>query len=75
MNAAARVVSHVRDSLPVVTRLDKPSRLTLCAFLRAVTIDFPIIADPTREISVKYGMLDPSIKVRASTVLLALLFF
>ena len=24
-----------------------------------VTIDFPIIADPTREISVKYGMLDP----------------
>ena len=27
-----------------------------------VTIDFPIIADPTREISVKYGMLDPNIK-------------
>jgi 1-Cys peroxiredoxin 6 len=26
-----------------------------------ITIDFPIIADPTREISVKYGMLDPSI--------------
>ncbi|KAA6427155.1 MAG: glutathione peroxidase, partial [Trebouxia sp. A1-2] len=25
-----------------------------------VTIDFPIIADPTREISVKYGMLDPN---------------
>lgn len=30
-----------------------------------VTIDFPIIADPTREISVKYGMLDPTIKVPA----------
>ena len=28
----------------------------LCA---QVTIEFPIIADPTREISVKYGMLDP----------------
>jgi len=27
-----------------------------------ITIDFPIIADPTREISVKYGMLDPNIK-------------
>jgi 1-Cys peroxiredoxin 6 len=27
-----------------------------------ITIDFPIIADPTREISVKYGMLDPTIK-------------
>jgi alkyl hydroperoxide reductase subunit AhpC len=26
-------------------------------------IDFPIIADPTREVSVKYGMLDPNIKV------------
>lgn len=26
-------------------------------------IDFPIIADPTREISVKYGMLDSNIKV------------
>jgi len=29
-----------------------------------ITIDFPIIADPTREISVKYGMLDPNITVR-----------
>jgi hypothetical protein len=27
-------------------------------------IDFPIIADPTREVSVKYGMLDPNIKVQ-----------
>lgn len=27
-----------------------------------IKIEFPIIADPTREISVKYGMLDPSIK-------------
>lgn len=27
-----------------------------------VTIDFPIIADPTREISIKYGMLDPTNK-------------
>ena len=30
--------------------------------LLQVTIDFPIIADPTREISVKYGMLDPGHK-------------
>ena len=29
----------------------------------APQIDFPIIADPTREVSVKYGMLDPNIKV------------
>ncbi|CAL5219368.1 g1188 [Coccomyxa viridis] len=29
---------------------------------KGVTIDFPIIADPTREIAVKYGMLDPSLK-------------
>mmetsp|Transcript_16749 Transcript_16749/g.50040 ORF Transcript_16749/g.50040 Transcript_16749/m.50040 type:complete len:250 (-) Transcript_16749:646-1395(-) len=29
-----------------------------------ITIDFPIIADPTREISVKYGMLDPTIRDR-----------
>lgn len=27
-----------------------------------VTIEFPIIADPTREIAVKYGMLDPGHK-------------
>ncbi|EIE23512.1 glutathione peroxidase [Coccomyxa subellipsoidea C-169] len=27
-----------------------------------VTIDFPIIADPTREIAVKYGMIDPELK-------------
>lgn len=31
----------------------------LCA---QVTIEFPIIADPTRTISVKYGMLDPGHK-------------
>ena len=30
--------------------------------LTQITIEFPIIADPTREISVKYGMLDPNIK-------------
>lgn len=27
-----------------------------------VTIDFPMIADPTREIAVKYGMIDPEMK-------------
>lgn len=27
-----------------------------------VTVDFPIIADPTREVAVKFGMLDPTNK-------------
>ncbi|KAK9856833.1 hypothetical protein WJX84_011901 [Apatococcus fuscideae] len=27
-----------------------------------VTVDFPIIGDPSREIAVKYGMLDPAMK-------------
>ena len=71
--ATAAVVSYVCSSLTAMTRLDKPSRLTSCASLSAVTIDFPIIADPTREISVKYGMLDPSIKVRAYALLTLLL--
>jgi alkyl hydroperoxide reductase subunit AhpC len=27
-----------------------------------VTIEFPIIADETREVAVKYGMIDPELK-------------
>jgi hypothetical protein len=27
-----------------------------------VTIDFPILADPTREIATLYGMLDPALE-------------
>ena len=27
-----------------------------------MTIDFPIIADPTREIATLYGMLDPNLE-------------
>jgi len=38
-----------------------------------ITIDFPIIADPSREISVKYGMLDPNITVRLAESLFPLL--
>jgi 1-Cys peroxiredoxin 6 len=29
---------------------------------KKVTVDFPIIADPTREIAVAYGMIDPELK-------------
>lgn len=27
-----------------------------------ITVDFPIIADPTRAIAVSYGMIDPELK-------------
>lgn len=30
-----------------------------------VAIEFPMIADPTREIAVKYGMIDPELKDKA----------
>ncbi len=38
-----------------------------------VTIDFPIIADESRDIAVKYGMIDPELKDKVNSILSSLL--
>ena len=60
--------AHPRAACPSAWQWQHSPPLLLCGYpahssIPSLQIDFPIIADPTREVSVKYGMLDPNIKV------------